>query len=85
MARTNTVQLDVVRPDPPTDSTASGATAVTVSVESPLILAGIPRVRRLTYADHISRFPDDEGMKFADEMDSRELVFFTKSVLQQAR
>lgn len=84
MARSNDVVINVQTPPAPQQYDAAGATSVAVTIESPIARAMRPAMKRLTYEDLRARHPDDEGMRFADAMQGRNLVFFTKRMLREA-
>jgi hypothetical protein len=81
MARSNDLTIKVMAPPAPQLYDAAGATSVEVTIESPLAMGARVKVSRLTYEDHRARFPDDTGLKFADQIANKPLVFFTKKML----
>lgn len=53
-----------------------GETAtITVSIESKLVDWERPRVRRYNHEDQITRFPNDRGLEFVQQMVERELIW----------
>lgn len=78
--RSNEIGITVANPPQPQNYGASGAASVAVTIESPFLAGQSPRVRRLTYADQISRYPGCEGLKFADAMVGKPLVWRTRGM-----
>jgi len=84
MPLSNQLPVTVANPPASLATDASGATAVSVFVESPLAAATQPRVRRLTNADQTAKYPSDEFFKFADQIQGQDYVFFTRRTLRNA-
>jgi hypothetical protein len=76
--RSNEVTITVASPPQPQNYAASGAASVSVTIESPFLAGQTPRVTRLTYADQISKYPGCEGLKFADALVGKPLVWQTR-------
>jgi hypothetical protein len=80
MMRSNEVTITVANPPQPTNYAASGAASAAVTIESPFLAGQSPRTRRLTYADQIAKYPGCEGLKFADALVGKPLVWRTRGM-----
>jgi hypothetical protein len=83
VARSNSVTLTVRNPPGPQQYDAAGAAQVSVDIESPFTIGARPKVRRLTDADLRSRFPDDDGLKFADALATKPSTFMTAGQMRR--